>query len=468
MTEAVYNNLSGKIEPANKINLSAQTIKDAGTIFPVLQDIVKEARTEEYFNSNKPSKITTTENDLNKALIVLEKGYIDIQQSKLSILKKLNLEGSYDLSTIEIDNSSSLGDFSTATFTGSNITVDKINTARGTSLPTLSNISLNRSYDNTKDGKEIYNLYKAYSEKLNFIDLNGSFSAIVINGKQISGDPNYTLFKNGTEAKSSNDDVISLFADAMVKMTEQLKIYRFYNMIVSKTASKSSSDPVNWELVNIVFEGDMSKITHNASRSLYGIIYFKKKTYNTSKQYLYGMLKLKKLYNDNNFTITVNEQNSVIDVRDIADSDIISYTGGINQNGTINSIYFNASLASPDTNNPNETDSKNYREKFRAFNGRINNIYFGEKRTSGYNYFNSTDSFYPSSRIPRSLKDFEALGNSYIDSNGENMEFPTSARDSYNDTQFNSLDPVEQQKLNADKNSKELAKNDKRIDSRIV
>ena len=176
------------------------------------------------------------------------------------------------------------------------------------------------------------------------------------------------------------------------------------------------------------------------------------------------MLKLTKVDNYNKFTISANSTNSVIDVRDIAGSDIISYNGGITMNGDLNSIYFNTSLASPDVNKPNETDSKNYRGKFRAPNAYINNIYFGEKRTSGYDYFALDNDFYPSSYSPRSLRDFETLGNDYINrSQQSHMKFPTSARESYNDTQFNSLDSVEQQKLEADKNLKELAKNDKRI-----
>ena len=166
-----------------------------------------------------------------------------------------------------------------------------------------------------------------------------------------------------------DSSIISLSADAMVQMTEQLKIYEFDNIIVSGSASKSTS--VDWLLVNIVFEGNMNTITNN-SDLLYGIVYFKGTTYTSGKdQYLYGMLKLGNLSNTN-FTITTNRNNSVIDVRLISSNDIISYTGGINRDGSLNSIYFRASLASPNADNPKKTDSKNYREKFRASNGYIN------------------------------------------------------------------------------------------------
>ena len=84
----------------------------------------------------------------------------------------------------------------------------------------------------------------------------------------------------------------------------------------------------------------------------------------------------------------------------------------------------------------------------------------GERR-SGYKDFTVDNRFVPSSRTYRSLKDFEALGNS--GSTTSTMKFPTSARDSYDDTQFNALKDIEQQKLEADKDKKKIAKNDKKV-----
>lgn len=226
-------------------------------------------------------------------------------------------------------------------------------------------------------------------------------------------------------------------------------------MIVSGTLSKSSYDPVNWKLVNIVFEGDMTKITHDASKHLYGIVYFKGKTYNTPNfQKLQGMLKLDNLDNTN-FTISSSDGRfNVIDVRNVPDNKLTSpsYTGGINRDGDLNSVYFASSLK----------DNVDVYRKFKASNGSVFNRYFGEERQSGLDYnFSISSGYYPSSQTPRSLSDFEELGNSYI--KNSLLKFPTSARDSYTTDEFNALkNNIDKTKLEADKDLKELAKNDKR------
>lgn len=167
MTTSIYTAVSGEVAPAKTITLSAQTIKDAGTIFPVLQNIAAEPRTEGEFKDKKPSDITQTNNDLNKALVALSKDYITIVQSgeKYTLtIKDINVKGSdlYDLAKIEIVNSNSKGNFTDATFTGSNITIDKINAARGNSLPTLKDIVVVSIGDSLKEMKAIYELYKPY------------------------------------------------------------------------------------------------------------------------------------------------------------------------------------------------------------------------------------------------------------------------------------------------------------------
>lgn len=353
----------------------------------------------------------------------------------------------FDLGEIEIANNGKI-DFNDATFIGSNVTIQDINAARNSSLPTLSNITVK---DENTTAKDIYDLYKGYTTKedLGKVNLRGNLDTVVFDGRSISGNKDYTLFNENDEAKESNDpSIISLNVDALSQMTEQLKIFMVSNMIVSGEANKERT--VNWELVNIVFEGNVNKIIHDNTRDMYGIVYFKGIPYNVFKQYMYGMLKLNNLTNDN-FSISSNYKMGVIDVRGIDINSMNAYNDtydkGVNRNGTINSVYFDKDVEDVSI------------KKFKADNGYVNNVYFGEKRECGIRSL-STNHYHPSSKTPRALNEFEYLGNTYINNNHTGvMNFEKSAYDSYkgNFTEYEYEDDVKI--LEEDRNEKKLAKN---------
>lgn len=353
----------------------------------------------------------------------------------------------FDLGEIEIMNNGKI-DFNDATFIGSNVTIQDINAARKSSLPTLSNITVK---DENTTAKDIYDLYKGYTTKedLGKVNLRGNLDTVVFDGRSISGNKDYTLFNENDEAKESNDpSIISLNVDALSQMTEQLKIFMVSNMIVSGEANKERT--VNWELVNIVFEGNVNKIIHDNTRDMYGIVYFKGIPYNVFKQYMYGMLKLNNLTNDN-FSISSNYKMGVIDVRGIDINSMNAYNDtydkGVNRNGTINSVYFDKDVEDVSI------------KKFKADNGYVNNVYFGEKRECGIRSL-STNHYHPSSKTPRALNEFEYLGNTYINNNHTGvMNFEKSAYDSYkgNFTEYEYEDDVKI--LEEDRNEKKLAKN---------
>lgn len=87
----------------------------------------------------------------------------------------------------------------------------------------------------------------------------------------------------------------------------------------------------------------------------------------------------------------------------------------------------------------------------------------GEKREYGNNTDHSVH--FPSSKTPRVLKEFEYLGNTFIDEGPNYMHFESSAKSSYTDKEFEELDASTKQKLNNDHNGlHELALNNKKID----
>ena len=361
----------------------------------------------------------------------------------------------FDLGEIEIANNGKI-DFNDATFIGSNVTIQDINAARNSSLPTLSNITVK---DENTTGKDIYNLYNDYTNNLDKVKLSGNLDMVEFDGRKISGNKDYTLFNDKDEAKESNDpSIISLNVDALSQMTEQLKIFMVSNMIVSGEANAERT--VNWELVNIVFDGDVSKITHNNTRHMYGIVYFKDMPYNSKnafyeyRHYIYGMLKLKKL-TDNFYVSIPNRKMAVIDVRGI-DIDSMNdynntYNKGLNQDGSLGSIYFDEYYR----------NVEHIIEKFQAKNGYVDNVYYGQKRafgirTTNYDYYN------PSSKTPRALKEFEYLGNTYIDNDYRGvMYFEKAAYDSYNGdfSEYGDEEAKAKNALERDKDQKELAKN---------
>ena len=259
---AEYNTISENVS-SGKITLTAQTIKAVGDAFSVLENDAKngsaQASTEKTVKDNKDAFVAQAQN----AITVSKSDKYTITYNK-----NFNFNGTFNLDEISFEKiNNAEGNFSNATLTngGSKILIDKLNDIRGSSLPTLVFNKTNYNISDDSSAKETYALYKAYSKELVKLQLKGDLHYDPIDGKKISGDSNYTLFENGgNTAKSALDGTIkSLTVDTLVQMTKQLNIYQFYNMIISGEATETYT--VNWDLKNIVFEGDMSKITNNVN-----------------------------------------------------------------------------------------------------------------------------------------------------------------------------------------------------------
>lgn len=328
---AEYNTISENVS-SGKITLTAQTIKAVGDAFSVLENDAKngsaQASTEKTVKDNKDAFVAQAQN----AITVSKSDKYTITYNK-----NFNFNDTFNLDEISLPANNGKGDFSNATLTnnGDSITIDELNNIRGSSLPKL---SFTKISDESSE-KAVYDLYKTYSNsdprlnKLAYLDLHGDLNMTVIDGKALSGNSNYTLFTNDDKAKTSDgpdaNTIKSLNADALVKMTNQLNIFNIRNMIISGDATTAAT--VNWQLINIVFEGDMSEIKNNfknpvsSNRALplYGIVYFKDKPYKNNNgtaggQSVKGMLKLDNVQgvSGENFQINFgSDYYSVLDVR---------------------------------------------------------------------------------------------------------------------------------------------------------
>ena len=463
--ENEYDAISAEVAAGN-MTLTEEKIKAVGDIFPALEkdaESGKEAKDVENAEIIRQNK---------EAFIAQNEGKINITKSGIYTLNSYNVlvtfNGEFDLDKISLPANNGKGNFSNATLKNSvyDISIDEFNDIRGSSLPTISstNISSNSS------PKAIYNLYKAYSSNLDKLTLNGDLTDTNINGKEISGKSDYTLFANDNKAKLSTDtSIISLSADALAQMTNQLKIENIYNMIISGNAN---ANKVNWRLVNIVFEKDMSKLENKLSSTLYGIVYFKDKPYNNNAgnavQGLYGMLKLDKVkdIDSENFRIGFGGNicvYNVLDVRGVDKSELDAYnpTGReININGgDLHAIYFNEYY---DSYKGNEIEIDKLCRKFssRSKSGALK-VYLGDNRENG-NFYNSSNNKYfaAASKTPRTLKEFEYFGNETIKSGIG--KFEKSAYSSYSPTEFNNLPQEEQTQLNNDDGKNEIAQNNRK------
>ena len=474
LTEKEYNRISGELSSGN-ITLTAQTIKAVGDNFSVLENNVKNGST-----PDSTIKGNITKNDeTKKAFVAQNEGKINITKSGSYTLNSYNVSvifnGEFNLDEITLPANNGKGNFSNATLKNSayDISIDEFNDIRGSSFPTISSTNIS----SISSPKAIYDLYKAYSSNLDKLTLKGNLTYTNIDGKEISGRSDYTLFTNDNKAKLSTDtSIISLSADALAQMYTQLKIYNIRNMIISGNAKANT---VNWRLVNIVFEGDMSKLINEftdpdseLALPLYGVIYFKDKPYNNSRQdgqSVKGMIKLDNLQGVSNENFKVGFASSVNNVLDVSgisttvlDSYVLDYDKQIaSKGGTIHAIYFNENYTSA-----NENKIKELCEKFANPDrtGAIN-VYLGNKKVQG-NKYDKYPTETGASKTPRTLKEFEYFGNLYdaVLYGDTKMQFKESAKSSYTDTEFKNLPSNEQNKLTNDDSKKQIAQNNKRIE----
>lgn len=445
--EDTYNSLSGKL--SSNITLTAQTIVDVTDIFPVLEEAVN--------NSTKKDEVKKTLSakgeDVKVALVAEVENKISIKRKpaeyegflenkgtntytpttiydgygyeisangnmNIILSGKFNyfyehiesLKGNIDISKLEIYSdklkgwdddlkllSSSLKKEIYDKFSLNNKTID--------ALPKLSFGLYNDDYDyGLKDFMEMYDKYNS-SEKM---QITGNFSDVEFDGsKLVSNSSGYTLFSNNT-AKTSNDSSIkSITADELVKLSNKYGIHKIKNIIVSGSSSVNS---VNWtNLTNVIFEGDMSKLTINNKTNLNGIVYFKDLPYeNNTESFVKGSLKLDKIAD----TIKVSgggEYSFVLDLSSISNF-YTNYTGNnLTQSGFVSAVYFNK-------------DQENYKNQNNGFDlykkivdpqsGVINNVYFGGIRATTHGF--KLDEGVKTSDKARTLEEFEYLGNNRV------------------------------------------------------
>ncbi|MBD5433438.1 MAG: hypothetical protein HDR35_03945 [Treponema sp.] len=238
-------------------------------------------------------------------------------------------------------------------------------------------------------------------------------------------------------------------------------------MIISGNAKTNT---VNWQLTNIIFEGDMSNLKNDftnpdneSALRLYGIVYFKNKPYNNSRQdgqSVVGMLKLDKLegVSSNNFKVGFGSTSySVLDVSGIDASVLSNYNPTnkeiISRGESTHAIYF--------SNLKNKTEDINklcYKFVSKSSPG-IVNVYLGDNRDKGNHYDRYPDDT-AASRIPRTLKEFEYFGNY--------DKFEKSAYSSYSSTDLEELPQKEKKQLEGDKDTKQIAQNNRKCFSCVA
>ena len=281
------------------------------------------------------------------------------------------------------------------------------------------------------------------SGKLNLLNMNGIFTSM--DGRKLVDVDNYTLFKdeNGKEiAKTHEDPSIKSFdISKLIEFATKYNISKFSNLIIYGDAP---SETVDWQLTNIIFEGDMSQLTNISETHLKGIVYFKGLPYNNRTdekgQVVEGAVRLDEL------SSSIKLQNnlySILDVRAIDKKKLNAY----DQDGKyihrgMGGMYFNVDL---------KDLAGNYTllySKFtqRSDGGYINNVYFGDSdRADGLN----VNGVFPTSRKPRNLSEFEYYGN--------NSHYGNAAVNSY-DNDFSSVTSEQRKDLEADINVKQIAK----------
>ena len=501
--ENEYDAISAEVAAGN-MTLTEEKIKAVGDIFPALEKDAesgkeaKDVENAEIIRQNKEAFVAQAQGEIDvvfKTLYpdayleypeIFSEAEINAFEKKHVVTYKKNFtfEGEFNLDEIDIMKADGAqGNFSNATLKNSvyDISIDKLNDIRGSSLPIISSTNISSG----SSPKAIYNLYKAYSaysDKLGDLKLAGNLIGTNINGKEISGKSDYTLFTNDNKAKLSTDtSIISLSADALAQMTNQLTIYDIRNMIISGVAKENT---VNWQLTNIVFEGDMSNLKNDfrnpestLALPLYGIVYFKDKPYNATRmsggQAIRGMLKLDNLQgvSSNNFKVGLDcNYYSVLDVSGVDTGFLDTYNPEnkeiISNNGRTHAIYFSNDFS----NLKDKTENINklcYKFVSKDVAG-IVNVYLGDNRDKG-NHYTRYPTEAAASKTPRKLKEFEYFGNLYDDVLGSTkMKFEHSAKSSYTDTEFKDLPSNEQNKLKEDDGKNKIALNNKKCFSCVA
>ncbi|MDE7140886.1 MAG: hypothetical protein K2O09_09090, partial [Treponemataceae bacterium] len=294
---------------------------------------------------------------------------------------------------------------------------------------------------------EIYDTY-AYgkSEKFNLTASFGSMDGrTLVEG--VAKDE-YTLFEaDGDTAKASGDGTIKSFdINELVDFADTYHISRFSNLIISGDAKQAE---VNWQLTNIIFEGNMSKLTNTyaLSDALRGIVYFMKLPYDNKNvnfgegQYMNGVVKLDELGVSTNIRLQPSIY-SVIDIRKVDEDGIIAYNPSKADHifSQVGSVYFNENVQ------PLVNGGILYSKFIQAtISARIDNEYFGDKDRR--NSVNSLEN--PASKKPRKLSEFEYYG--------IHSKFEHAAVESYNGD-FSGVTKNQEEKLKADINVKLIAK----------
>ena len=485
--ENEYDAISAEVAAGN-MTLTEEKIKAVGDIFPALEKDAesgkeaKDVENAEIIRQNKEAFIAQNEGKIN----ITKSGSYTLNSYNVSV----TFNGEFDLDKISLPANNGKGNFSNATLKNSvyDISIDEFNDIRGSSLPTISSTNIS----STSSPKAVYDLYKAYSDsdKLGDLKLAGNLIGTNINGKEISDNPNYTLFTDDNKAKSSTDtSIISLSADALAQMTNQLTIYDIRNMIIS---DKAKANTVNWQLTNIVFEGDMSNLTNDfrnpeskLALRLYGIIYFKDKPYNATRisggQSIYGMLKLDNLKGVSSENFKIGLGGSKYNVLDVSGVD----TGFLNNEynpigkemisdgGSSHAIYFNKDYDESGINDTQDEINKLcYKFVPNGKNGIIN-VYLGNHKVKG-NYYETEykNNNSAASKTPRKLKEFEYFGNLYDDVFGSTkMKFEKSAYSSYSSNELNDTNivpSIEKIQLEGDKDAKKIAQNNRKCFSCVA
>ncbi|MBD5433437.1 MAG: hypothetical protein HDR35_03940 [Treponema sp.] len=178
--ENKYDAISEEVAAGN-MTLTEEKIKAVGDIFPALEKDAesgkeaKDVENAEIIRQNKEAFVAQARGEMEDVFkTIYPEGYEeypflfdedDFERKYVVTYKKnFTFEGEFNLDEIDIIKADGAqGDFSNATLTGNNITIDNLNSIRGEYLPTISSTNISSS----SSPKAIYNLYKAYSSNLN-------------------------------------------------------------------------------------------------------------------------------------------------------------------------------------------------------------------------------------------------------------------------------------------------------------
>lgn len=374
-----YEAISGEV--SQNITLTAQTIDAVTDIFPDLKAVVEDSskmndaktkvnestddvkkalvaqveekisltkeKTDELMGSfedlNEPNKIADPK-DGNNLYISASDGYTVSLSGEFDYFDNhiKSLKGTIDIGGLKIVSHLDMGDRVLVASSSlkkeiyENLNLEDKNDEN--SLPTL---EFGLTHDKDLGLKHFLDIYDKYnkSEKLNIDAFFGS-----IDGRKLVDVENYTLFENdGNTAKEHDNSSIKSFEiNKLIDFAKKYNISYISNLIIYGDARE---DTVNWNFSNIIFEGNMSKLKNESTRSLIGIVYFKDLPYNnittTYGQGVDGIVKLKNL--SASFILNPNDR-SIIDIREVNDKDIINYNPEQLIVSRMRGMYFNENV----------------------------------------------------------------------------------------------------------------------------